>query len=340
MRVAVSLFLLASVVASRAAPHNAGVNSIAISVRELPAAGTAVLADASERGDLACVAFLDGSALLASVSAHGPDATPSIFRLRDGAWESAGSLPRHDSDARVTDIAMTADGRRVAAVWLEHSKAEGRVIASFSPDAGGRWLAPVELGSSPAGMPALVLLSDGAFVAAWTDSEGSLWLRRVSPEYTVQPPVRLATRPAALKNTRPFLTLTRDYAGGRSSAELLVAYTETDGVHGLLVNIPEGNLLVSERACDCAPTPEQLRGIPIRGRVESVDPGTNRATIAHGQVPGVFETGTHAFDVAPLDLGLLHTGGALMGRFERGPAGWRLFDIQMLGEPAPSRGGK
>jgi Cu/Ag efflux protein CusF len=156
----------------------------------------------------------------------------------------------------------------------------------------------------------------------------------------VQPPVKLATRPGPLKGTRPILTLTRDYSGGRSFAEIVVAYAEPEGVRSLLVTIPEGDFLVSERACDCAPSPEELRSIPIRGRVESVDTGANRVTITHEEVPGVFEAGTRAFEVAPLDLALLRTGGALIGRFERGPAGWRLFEIRMLGEPAPTRGGK
>jgi hypothetical protein len=112
--------------------------------------------------------------------------------------------------------------------------------------------------------------------------------------------VPLALPAAGRVGGYPRLALVDDYAGGQTSAKLLVAFvreTKPSTLHTLLVTVPEGALLSVNKDCDCAPTAEQLVGLPIRGTVAAVEPGALR--VRHAEIPGMVAAGTHRFATTP-----------------------------------------
>jgi hypothetical protein len=290
--------------------------------------------------------FLDGGALVGYRGRTADEIRDiRIARLQSAAWTSPRPLSNDGWKVAACPIngpRLASDGGRVAAAWFTAANNEPRVFASYSPDAGGRWLAPLRLdGGKPVGHADVALLHDGAILVVWLEADGSLWLRRITPEFNLTEPVQLEGPGLASTRGVPRLAMLRDYAGGRTMAQLLVAFTrdlEPAGVRTLLVNIPEGDFLMAERNCNCAPTAEQLQGISIRGLAMAVDAATNEVRIAHREVPGVFAAGTHDFHVTPTVLTTVEPAHDFIGRIEQHRDGtWWLFDIQQLAEPVRSR---
>ncbi len=287
-------------------------------------------------------AFIDGGALLAYRDRLAEEVRDiATARFKQGRWQSPQAVNHDDwriAACPVNGPRIATDGSRVAAAWFTAADNEPRVLASYSPDAGARWVMPLRVDRGHAvGHVETALLRDGAVLVIWVEADGSVWLRRISPEYTMADPIKLAGAGVAATRGIPRAALLRDYAGGRTSATLLVAYTrarEAAGVRTLAVQIPEGDLFEAERNCNCAPTLEQLTGFPIRGTFTALDGKEHSAQVRHGEVPGVFDAGTHVFAIAPAEFATLQAGRAFLGRVEWRKGAWHLFDIRLLAEPA------
>ncbi len=343
MRAKALLLLVSGLITARAAPAT---QKPAISAGEFPAPAPAGLFPRERESDpegVATLTLADGSVLVATVTSTESGPRISAVRLRKNSTQKGIALPSQPQPSHTVRPRLASDGSRVAAAWIETSNGSSRILASYSPDAGARWLAAVALNESgrPAGAD-VVLLSDSSFVVLWSEANGALLARRISPDYKTGATVEIAPASTASPEVPPRVALMRDYAGGRTSAQVLLAYTSArreEGVRLQRVTIPEGEFLIQERNCDCAPAPEELRGFPIRAEVTAADPATNRVTLLHGEVPGVLDAGSDIFAVAPLDLAQLHTGGTLLGRIERvDGGGWRIFALHLLGTPAAARG--
>lgn len=295
------------------------------------------------------VPFLDGGALLAYRGRTKENVRDIMTaRLSADRWGEPQHLGSDDwriAACPVNGPRLATDGSRVGAAWFTGAGNEPRVLASFSPDAGGRWLMPLRIDRGhPVGHVETILLRDGALLALWLETDGSLWLRRITPEFSANEPVSLAPAGTALARGVPRAVLLDDYAGAKSAARLIVAYTATSPtererttVKTLLVTVPEGELVAAERNCDCAPTLAQLEGFAIRGRILDADPSAGTTRIAHEEVPGVLARGTHVFQISPEQLATLHTGAEFIGRIDRGSdGGWRLREVRLLDFAAPS----
>jgi len=261
-----------------------------------------------------------------------------VARWRYGHWSAPRVLSNDDwrlTACPVNGPRLGTDGSRVGAAWFTAAGTEPRVLASYSPDAGGRWLMPIQIDRGhPLGHVEVVFLRDAAFLVFWLEEDGSLWVRRVSPDFTSGEPVSIAPAGTVTARGFPRATLLADYEGGTTHARALVAYTTRDGVATVSVDVPEGDLVNRERNCACAPSAEELQGFPIRGQVVDLDERMHSAQVAHEDVPGVFDRGTHVFGVGAEEFGGLQRGRRFLGRVMWRDHAWRLFDIRLLTEPA------
>lgn len=285
-------------------------------------------------------AFPDGTALLA-YRGRSSDEVRDIrhARFRGRNWDEP--RPLHADDWRIQGCPvngpqLASDGGRVAAAWFTAADNDPRVLASFSPDAGARFLMPLRLDADkPAGRVDTILLRDGAMLVSWLGVDGALWLRRITPEFTAAQSVRLGSPGASRATGVPRIALRRDYAGGRTDAELVVvAGSDGDprGLSTLLVTVPEGALLEAERECECTPSAHQLRGYPIRGTILAVESGVVR--VRHPDVPGIFAAGTQDFRMASSTLAPESAGRQFLGRIEPRDGDWWLFDVRIAAIPA------
>lgn len=292
---------------------------------------------------VALTAFPDGTALLAYRGRTADEVRDiRVTRFRRTTWDDP--RPAAGDDWRIAACpvngpALISDGGRVGAAWFTAADNDPRLLVTFSPDAGARFLMPLRLSETkPAGRPALALLRDSALLTAWVDATGALLLRRVSPEFSPSAAVVPLAAPAAgLVRGRPALAVLRDYAGGKEPAVLVAAYTSdaaTDSLRTLLVSVPEGDLLESEKSCDCAPTAEQLQGFSIRGTVEALDAAAGTARIRHFEVPGIFDAGTRELRAAPaLVENHAAVGRQFLGKIEQRAGAWWLFDVRFIAGP-------
>jgi hypothetical protein len=288
-------------------------------------------------------AFPDGTALLAYRGRTADEIRDiRVTRYRAPSWDEPRGLSADEwriNACPVNGPHLTSDGGRVAAAWFTAADNDPRVLVSFSPDAGRRFLMPLRLSETkPAGRVATVLLRDGAIIVTWVDVAGALWLRRVTPDFAATEPVLLApAAPGRIKGF-PRVALVRDYLGGKEPAQFLVSYTAegTPALRTLLVTVPEGDLLESERNCDCAPTPDQLRGFSLRGIIQGAKQDPATLQIRHFEVPGVFAEGVREFRVAPDLAGhAVHVGRQFLGRIEKRQDAWWLFDVRLIVGPTP-----
>ena len=289
----------------------------------------------------ALTAFPDGSALLA-YRGRTPEEVRDIrvTRFRDRAWTEPRPLNSDDwriNACPVNGPQLASDGGRVAAAWFTAADNEPRVLATFSPDAGARFLMPLNLSETkPAGRVATALLHDGAFLVTWVDVAGVLWLRRLTPEFTPTDPIPLTTAADGNVKGFPRLALVRDYSGGKDPAQLLVTFTSdrAPALRTLLVTVPEGDLLEAEKNCDCAPTPDQLRGFSIRGTIVGVNEAASTMRIQHFEVPGIFAEDTRDFKVPPgLIGGAVQPGRQFLGRVEQRADAWWLIEVRLIAGP-------
>lgn len=288
----------------------------------------------SENCPLALTAFPDGGALLA-YRGRTADEVRDIrtARFRGNAWDEP--RPLNNDDWRIAACPMNGprlanDGGRVAAVWFTAADNDPRILASYSPDAGARFLLPLRLDEAkPAGHVDTLILRDGAILVVWLGADGSLWLRRITPDFATDEPFALAPPGTVSTKTMPRLALLRDYAGGTSSVQLIAAFATDTAFRTLLVTIPEGELLTAKGNCDCAPTPEQLMGYSIRGAAAAISAERGTIHILHDELPGLLFAGTHEFRADPSVLAAVKLGSRLFGRIERRAGQWWLFDVRL-----------
>ena len=260
-------------------------------------------------------------------------------RFNGRTWDEPRPLNNDDwriNACPVNGPRLANDRGRVAAAWFTAADNDPRVLASYSPDAGTRFLQPLRLDrGQPLGRVDTVILRDGALLVTWVEQDGSLWLRRVSPDFAAGEAVQLASADDGRVNGFPRLALVRDYAGGRTFAQCLVAYVREDApatLHTSFITVPEGDLVSLTKDCDCAPTAEQLVGLPLRGTVVAVEAGA--LLVRHGEIPGVLAAGAHHFQTAPEVLAAATVGREFFARAEARDGVWRVFDVRLLSVPA------
>ena len=287
-------------------------------------------------------AFPDGTALLAYRARTADEVRDiRVTRFRGRAWDDPRPLNNDEwriNACPVNGPQLASDGGRVIATWFTAADNDPRVLATFSPDAGARFLMPLRISETkPAGRAATVLLHDGAFLVTWVDAAGSLWLRRITPDFTTTDPIQLTSGEKGRIKGFPRLALVRDYEGAKAPAQLLIAFTAESppALRTLLVTVPEGDLLEAEKNCDCAPTPEQLRGFPMRGVIVSANPESATLVIKHFEVPGIFPEGTREFRISPtVPAPAIQLGRQFLGRVEKRDGMWWLFDVRLIAGPA------
>jgi hypothetical protein len=282
-------------------------------------------------------AFPDGTALIAYRGRTAEEVRDiRVARFRGRSWDEP--RPLNNDDWRITACPingprLASDGGRVAVAWFTAADNEPRVLASFSPDAGTRFLMPLRVDrGQPAGHADTLILHDGALLVTWTENDGSVWLRRINPDFAANDPVALAPPGTVATRVVPRLALVRDYAGGHAPAEFVAAFATTSGLRTLLVRVPEGELLDAEKNCDCTPTAEQLRGYPIRGTIVALSAETKSVRVKHVELPGLLAAGTSDFKVAADMPAALEPGRQFLGRIERRDGAWWLYDVRLLAE--------
>ena len=289
-------------------------------------------------------AFPDGGALLA-YRGRTESEVRDIRTARFDGRKWAEPRPLNNDDWRINACPVNGprldnDRGRVTAAWFTAADNDPRVLASYSPDAGGRFLLPLRIDrGQPTGHVDTVILRDGAMLVTWVEQNGSLWLRRISPDFAPDEANELAPASAGRVSGYPRIALVRDYAGGRTSAQGVVVYAREDKpatLHTLLVTVPEGDLLSATKDCDCAPTAEQLLGLPLRGTTLAVLTGPSTLRVGHDEMPGVFAAGAHEFHAAPDVLATMQPGRQFLGRIELRNGAWWVFDVRLLATPAPT----
>ncbi len=291
--------------------------------------------------------LLDGGAMASYLAVDDTGrASPHLARLHGRRWTDSGAVSADRADPAAPpggSPRFAVDGGRIGLVWFGTAPGQTRILATFSPDAGARFLIPVLVTSGTAvGRPDVALLHDGALIVVWRldrgAAGGALRIQRLSPDLFPDPPERVSADAAAVADS-PAVALLHDYAGGDGSARVLVAFTsagEPAGIRSLLVTVPEGRYLaVAASECHCAPSPTHLLGYGVRGTVRAVDPARGRVTLELAAVPGIMDPGPRVFDAAPADLVSLRTGTACLGRIRRTGEAWTLFDIQVLAAEQP-----
>ena len=283
-------------------------------------------------------ALADGTAVLAYRGRTADEVRDiRIAQFRDGRWSKP--RPLHDDGWKIAGCPvngpqLAVDGGRVAATWFTAASENPRVFVALSLDAGARFLAPLPISETkPAGRVATVILHDGAILASWVDADGSLWLRRITPNYEVTPATRLAHGAQGRIKGFPRLALLKDYAGGKSNAELLVAFTRENAaaLTTLHVTVPEGELL-EDGDCGCNPSVEQLQGWPFRGTLRAIAAdGTLR--VEHADIPGLLRAGQTEFRSSGDPVGIDAIGQTFLGRIERHRGEWRLWNFRPIASP-------
>ena len=283
-------------------------------------------------------AFPDGGALLA-YRGRTPDDVRDIrtARFRGTAWDEPRLLNNDDwriAACPINGPRLASDGGRVAAAWFTGADNDPRVLASFSPDAGQRFLMPLRLDrGKPVGHVDTLILHDGALLVTWLETDGSLWLRRVTPDFSADEPIALAPAGTLSAKTNPRLALLRDYLGGTSSVHVLATFATDAALRTLLITVPEGELLTFKGNCDCAPTPDQLVGFALRGAVAALSPDRGTVHLVHDELPGLLFAGTHEFHAEPSVLAAVQLGRRVFGRIEQRAGQWWLFDVRLAAAP-------
>jgi hypothetical protein len=283
-------------------------------------------------------AFPDGSALLAYRGRTADEIRDiRVTRFQAGRWDESRAVHRDGwkiAGCPVNGPQLASDGGRVVSAWFTAANNEPRVLVALSPDAGDRFLSPLTLNSTKtAGRVATTLLHDGAMLATSVDTDGALWLRRINPDFNLTEPVRLTTPETGRIKGFPRLALRRDFSGGKTPAQLVVALVrETDSaLQTLLVNIPEGDLLEAERNCDCSTAEDELLGFSIRGIVTAAPAGGRAVRVQHAVLPGMFAAGEREFALADsVRLDADAAGHPFVGRVRRHENGWQLFSVRLL----------
>ncbi|PHX84812.1 MAG: hypothetical protein CK538_10135, partial [Opitutia bacterium] len=236
----------------------------------------------------------------------------------------------------------------MAAAWFTAAEDRPRLRISSSPDAGSRFLLPLNVDfGKPLGEPAVAMLHDGALVTLWVEGESSrakgppagLWLRRATPDYSLDPPVLVIAESAGRLRGQPRLAVVRDFTGGKSDVIAVATYATIGtggtggGLRSFLITIPEGALLAAAAECGCAPSTDQVLGHPLRGVIVSVDPTRGEVVAKHPDIPGLRLGGTHSYRAAPELIARVQPGRDFLARIEPIGDAWTLFDLRLLVAP-------
>jgi len=299
---------------------------------------------AAPEGPPDLVPLLDGGAVLSYRGLSETGARdPRIARLHGRKWEDRHPISADgwkDAGPWAGGPRIAADGGRLVSVWRTANSAGPNVLVSTSPDAGARFLAPLQVNAGkPAGLPAAALLHDGAALIVWSERDSAgpagAWVRRLAPDSSLDAPLYLGL--ADPQFAAPQIAVVHDYAGDVFSAQAIIAYAApggSSGVRTVLLNVPEADLLsAADAACHCAPTPMQLVGYTLLGTVVSRTPDRTSVVLESDAVPGVLDPGRHDFDVDPQLGALLQTGRECLAHIVRKDGRWRLYDARIL-EPA------
>lgn len=288
--------------------------------------------------------FPDGGALLAYRGRSAQEIRDIHTARFDGRiWQPPRRLNHDDwkiPGCPVNGPQLASDLGRVGAAWYTAADNDARVLASYSPDAGTRFLQPLRIDRGhPAGHVDTLILRDSTLLVTWVENDGSFWLRRVNPDFAANEPVALAPKGAVAIRSFPRAALRHDYAGGPGAAQFVTVYRSEgeSALHTLLVTVPEGELLAKQSDCGCTPTPEQLAGVPMRGALVSTSPDGTGVRVRHEELPGVMVAGTHEFRIAPNAAAHVPPGREFFGRIALRDRAWWLFDVRLIGGPAESR---
>lgn len=227
------------------------------------------------------------------------------------------------------------DGRAVAA-WFTAADNEPRVQLSFSADAGHLWQIPIRLSEGrPGPAVAVVLLRDGAALAVWQEGARVL-LRRVSALNDLGPLTQVAESPAPIASPRLAVLADRD---DNAPVRVTLTYRAGDQTVATVLTLPSPTELAKDDSvCACGQATAQLRrGFELRGTVVSLDARAGAAVVKHEAIPGVMPAMTMRFRADATTLDALTPGQELLGRMEDREAEWWLFDVRLLGAPAPEK---
>ncbi len=293
----------------------------------------------------ALTSFLDGGALVAYRGRTEEDIRDiRTARFAGRAWQAPRPLNNDGwriNACPVNGPKLASDGGRVSAAWFTAADNEPRVLASYSPDAGTRFLQPLRLDRGhPTGHVDTLILRDGTLLVTWLESDGGVWLRRVAPDFAAGEPFPLAAAGAVSSKNFPRIALVHNYGGGAGTAQFVAAFAgdgKSAALRTVLVTVREGELLASAKDCDCMPTPEQLAGFSMRGTATAADAARNVLSVRHEEIPGVMAAGMHEFRVAPNILSAGATGRQFLGRIERRDGAWWLFDMRLIAAPAEQK---
>jgi len=313
---------------------------------ESPARDVLIKPRVSEDSPPALASFPDGSALLSYRALGDGDIRDiSVVRYRAGQWENDYNLNPDEwrsPPCPASGPQLATSSGRVAAAWFTAADARPRVRISSSPDAGSRFLMPLNIDfGQPVGRPAVTLLRDGALVTLWVEGESGrpngppsgIWLRRATPDYSLDPPVLILAESPAKIMGQPRLAIVRDFAGGNGDAVLLATFSAIGvggGLRSYFITIPEGALLAAAAECGCALSPDQVMGFPIRGTIVSVDPARGEVVVKHAEVPGLRVGGAHSYRAAPELIARVQPGRDFLARIDPPGETWTIFDLRLL----------
>ena len=291
--------------------------------------------------------FPNGSALVAyRARREGEIRDIYTARFQGNKWEAPRGISADDwriHGCPVNGPKLNSAGGRVAAVWFTAADDQPRVLASVSPDAGARWLMPQRLDlGDPLGRVDTVLLNDGSRLVTWLEAAGEkeagIYLRRISAADEIGPPVLLASSTAARASGFPRLALVKDY--DTTPAQLLLAYTqdsEPSAVQTLRLTLPTLSELVGRKPC--LPCDEDdakaVRGYAMKGVVSQVQAGRELIWVRIEEIPGVMRATSLGCRAEPALFEQLSPGQPVLGRIEKRGRDWWLFNVKLLGEPAP-----
>lgn len=227
------------------------------------------------------------------------------------------------------------DGRAVAA-WFTAADNEPRVQLSFSSDAGHLWQIPIRLSEGrPGAAVAVVLLRDGAALAVWQEGARVL-LRRVSALNDLGPIAQVAESPTPIASPQLAVLADRDET---APVRVTLTYRAGGQTIATVLTLPSlAEFVKDDSLCACGQATAQLRrGFELRGTVVSLDAKAGAAIVKHEAIPGVMPAMTMRFRADASTLDSLTPGQELLGRMEDRAAEWWLFDVRLLGSPAPEK---
>ncbi len=323
-------------------PGHAKVKAVTLAADGRPGSIETVGFNACDCCPISLAPFADGGALLAYRGLTGDqDRDPMSARLHDGKWGESDVLSNDgwlSFGCPENGPRLATDGGRVAAIWFTGADHDPRLLVTGSPNAGEQFLLPLRVdGGISEGIPDTSILHDGTALAFWaedtsTHTERSLRLRRITPDYALQPAVKVADLTDKTTVAAVSSALVSDYAGGAADAILVLLATSTDNskATSYLVTVKESELLaLADPNCHCAPSPAELVGYDFKGAV--VATGSDRLTASHGEIEGILDEGQTEFRVDPALLKGLDPATGILGRIERRAGVWWLYDVRIMG---------